>query len=77
MFITGRVFTTIFEFFCSYIVVILGYAVSFHILLPQGELSLYTVAVGDYINTMKTTFYLSFDCLQAFFRIISNQREAL
>ncbi|XP_023349744.1 transient receptor potential cation channel subfamily A member 1 homolog [Eurytemora carolleeae] len=35
VFITGRVFTTIFEFFCSYIVVILGYAVSFHILLPE------------------------------------------
>ena len=28
----------------------------------------YTV-LGDYINTMKTTFYLSFDCQQAFFEL--------
>ena len=30
---------------------------------------MYNTVVDDYINTMKTSFYLSFDCLQAFFEL--------
>ena len=33
----------------------------------------YNIVVGDYINTKKSNFYLSLDCLQAFFRIASLQ----
>ena len=34
--------------------------------------------VGDYINTIKTTFHLSFDCQEPFFEVelqVYNQRE--
>ena len=30
---------------------------------------IYYIYSGSYINTMKTTFYLSFDCLQAFIEL--------
>ena len=30
---------------------------------------MYATLVGDYINTMKTNFYLSFDCLHVFFEL--------
>jgi hypothetical protein len=37
VFMTARVFWTIFEFFLSYLVEIFGFAIVFHILLPQGK----------------------------------------
>ena len=36
-----------------------------------------STVVGIYINTMKTTFYLSFDVKQAYFKLNSQQREAV
>jgi hypothetical protein len=37
VFMTARVFWTIFEFFLSYLVELFGFAIVFHILLPEGR----------------------------------------
>jgi hypothetical protein len=46
VFMTARVFWTIFEFFLSYLVEIFGFAIVFHILLPQGK----TVLLNPWIK---------------------------